>query len=157
MKLRFKYPYEVFEEHENALEQVLGWEHTRIFGELGSRSDYAANQARILEYFSDSYKNRDESAEKSECFRQILEYTQQHRKLFERAGLYVKGAEIDDALMRSIHFVFTSAQIPIQSNKVHPKLVVKLAKAFKKFESAKPYSDRRYGFTFRNLLFPPKG
>src|SRR2546422_4682393 len=123
MKLQFKYPYEEFEEHGNALEQVLGWEHTRIFGELGSRSDFAANQARILEYFSDCYKSREESAQKSECFRQILEYTQQHRKFFERAGLYMQGAKIDDALMRSIHFVFTSAQIPIESSKVHPKLV----------------------------------
>src|SRR2546428_10588820 len=85
-----------------------------------------------------------------------------HLKFFSKRKLLKPAAEegvhaIESALFRSVHFLFTSRRIPIEPSKVHPKLVVRLAEAFLRFESAEPCElGRPGGLTLRNILFPPK-
>jgi|SRR6266850_1595472 len=131
--LNFLYPYEEFSAHIKAMKTVREWEHTSRFGYLGSAQTSRANNARVVEYFCDSYENQKEAVRKADLFLSIHDYIGRNAAPFSRRDL-VEVLEgnllmVDPALLRAVHYVFTAADGPTN---VEPKKVLTLAKAFQK-------------------------
>ena len=114
---------------------VREWEYTSRFGHLGSAQTSRANNARVLEYFSDSYDDEQEAVRKAELFLSIYDYIGRHSALFSKkdfieqlpGGLF----SVDPALLRAVHFLFTVVARP---GSVEVKKVLVLARAFRGFE-----------------------
>ena len=136
--LHFQYPFEEFHDHVKAMKSVRGWEHTTLFGELGTAQTSRTNSARVIEYFSDCYPDIKEIGHKSNCFLQIHDYVGANVKLFTKRRLLEMRdknlALIDCALYRAVHFLFTSDSIPSICTTGRPELVADLAEAFKAIE-----------------------
>ena len=116
---------------------VRGWEFTNRFGHLGPAQTSHANSARILEYFSDCYADRREALRKAELFLSIHDYIGRNAEIFCTSKLLdTIGAdryEIEPALLRAVHFAFTTPGVP---DDFTPKRIVLLAKAFEEFHRA---------------------
>jgi len=114
---------------------VREWEYTSRFGHLGSAQTSRANNARVLEYFSDSYEDEQEAVRKAELFLSIYDYIGRHSELFSKKGFLeqLPGSlfSVDPALLRAVHFLFTAVDRPA---KVELKRIVGLARAFKALE-----------------------
>jgi hypothetical protein len=133
---KFRYPYEEFMDHVRAMRTVQEWEDTLRFGHVGKHQTSRANNARILEYFSDSYTDQKEALLKAEVFLSISDY------IGRNAGFFSKRRLLDDqgngllraepALLRSVHFAFTR---PEQIEEVSPKRILNLARAFRELET----------------------
>src|SRR5580765_494498 len=82
----FRYPYEEFADHVRAMKTVRNWEYTARFGHLGTDQTSRANNARVVEYFSDSYADQSEAVAKAETFISIYEYLGCHAGLFSKKG-----------------------------------------------------------------------
>ena len=130
------YPYEEFADHVKAMRTVREWEDTLRFGHLGKAQTSRANNARVVEYFSDSYADSKEALQKADLFLCIYDYIGRHAALFSRKDLMekVEGGlfAVEPALLRAVHYLFTVAARP---ERVEPKKVLLLVKAFKDIES----------------------
>jgi len=116
---------------------VREWEYTSRFGHLGSTQTCRANNARVVEYFADSYADQKEAVQKAEVFLSIYDYIGRNAALFSRKDL-MEAAEggvfsVDQALLRAVHFVFSAAARPAS---VEPRQVLALAKAFRAIEES---------------------
>ncbi len=135
--LPVRYSYEEFADHVKAMRTVREWEYTSRFGHLGHSQTSLANNARVVEYFSDSYVNQREALDKADVFLSIYEYIGRNAAFFARKGLLETCENgvfsVDSALLRAVHYVFTVAVSP---DTVEPKQVVVLAKAFSGIEQA---------------------
>jgi hypothetical protein len=135
--VRFRYPYEEFVDHVRAMKLVRDWEYTLRFGHLGSCQNSRANNARVVDYFCDSYQEPKEAVCKAELFLSIYDFIGRNAPFFSRKGLVEELGEglfsVDPALLRSVHFVYT---LPARPSEVSPKKVVNLARAFKELEPA---------------------
>lgn len=134
---RFPYPYEEFADHLKALCTVRQWEYTSRFGHLGSDQTSRANNARILEYFSDCYTDSQEAVHKAELLLSIYDYIGRNVLFFSRKGVVDVDENnvfsVDPGLLRAIHHLFTAAERPTA---VDPKKVLALARAFNDLELA---------------------
>jgi hypothetical protein len=132
---RLAYPYEEFLDHVKAMPTVREWEYTSRFGHLGSAQTSRANNARVLEYFSDSYDDEQEAVCKAELFLSIYDYIGRRSELFAKKGFVdrLPGSlfSVDPALLRAVHFLFTVVARPAS---VEVKKVLSLARAFKELE-----------------------
>jgi hypothetical protein len=132
---RFAYPYEEFLDHVKAMRTVREWEYTSRFGHLGSAQTSRANNARVLEYFSDSYDDEQEAVRKAELFLSIYDYIGRNSEIFSKkdfieqlpGGLF----SVDAALLRAVHFLFTVVARP---GSVEVKKILVLARAFRAIE-----------------------
>lgn len=119
-----------------AMRTVREWEHTLRFGHLGKAQTSRANNARVVEYFSDSYEDSREALQKADLFLSIYDYIGRHAELFSRKGLMerVEGSlfAVEPALLRAVHYLFTAAARP---ERVDPRKVLALVKAFKEIEA----------------------
>ena len=124
-------------DHVKAMRTVRTWEYTVRFGHLGNSQTSRANNARVVEYFSDSYEDQKEAVHKAELFLSIYDYVARHGSFFSRKGLLDEPAtgsfSVDPALLRSIHFAFT---LGVRPSVIDPKRVLTLARAFKDLEPA---------------------
>ena len=133
---QFRYSYEEFMDHVRAMRTVQEWEETMRFGHVGKHQTSRANNARILEYFSDSYDNQKEALSKAEVFLSISDYIGRNagffskRRLLEDQGNGLLRAE--PALLRSVHFAFTTAE---RTDELSPKKIWNLARAFRELET----------------------
>jgi len=122
-------------DHVRAMKTVRDWEDTLRFGHLGSSQTSRANNARVVEYFSDSYEDQKEAVVKAGLFMSIYDYIGRNAAYFSRKGLVEDLGnglfEVDPALLRSVHFVQTQPAVGSKSN---PKRVLNLARAFKDLE-----------------------
>jgi hypothetical protein len=122
-------------DHVKAMRTVREWEYTVRFGHLGCSQTSHANNARVVEYFSDSYPDTKEAIHKAELFLSIYDYVARHGAFFSRKGLLEEAAtgllSVDPALLRSIHFAFT---LPGRPAGIEPKRVLALARAFKELQ-----------------------
>jgi hypothetical protein len=129
--LTVRYPYEEFADHIKAMRTVREWEYTSRFGHLGNTQTSRANNARVVEYFSDSYADQKEAVQKAEVFLSIYDYIGRNAGLFSRKDLMEASEDgvlsVDPALLRAVHYVFT---VPARSAGFEPKQVLALAKAF---------------------------
>ena len=122
-------------DHVRAMRTVQEWEHTLRFGHVGKHQTSRANNARVLEYFSDSYPDQKEALVKAELFLSISDYIGRNavffskRRLLEDLGHGLLRAE--PALLRSVHFVFTR---PERNEEISPKKIFNLARAFREVE-----------------------
>jgi hypothetical protein len=132
----FCYPYEEFADHVRAMKTVREWEYTARFGHLGSAQTSRANNARVVEYFSDSYADPKEAVSKADVFLSIYEYLGSHAVLFSRKGFMerVEGTVffVEPSLLRAVHHLFTVAARPAG---VDPKRVLNLARAVSAIEA----------------------
>jgi hypothetical protein len=114
---------------------VREWEYTSRFGHLGSAQTSRANNARVLEYFSDSYEDEQEAVHKAELFLSIYDYIGRNSDLFSRKDFVeqLPGSHfsVDPALLRAVHFLFAAVPRP---ESVAIKKVLALATAFKALE-----------------------
>ncbi len=135
--LRFAYPYEEFAGHVRAMQTVRKWEYTSRFGHLGNAQTSRANNARVVEYFADSYDDQAEAVCKAELLLSIYDYVGRHADLFSRKDLLesMDGCvlSVDPALLRAVHYFFTAVARPPT---VDPKDVMTLARAFKEIGPA---------------------
>ena len=133
---QFRYPFEEFMDHVRAMRTVQEWEETVRFGYVGRHQTSRANNARVLEYFSDSYADQKEALLKAEVFLSISDYIGRNaaffskRRLLEDQGNGLLRAE--PALLRSVHFAFTR---PERIDEVSPKRISNLARAFRELET----------------------
>jgi hypothetical protein len=127
----FRYPYAEFAEHVRAMRTVRQWEYTWRFGHLGSAQTSRAHSARVLEYFSDCYKDQLEAVFKAELLLCICDYIGRHRPFFaSKQMVEAEGGSlfsVDSGLLRAVHHLFTTSAQP---SAVDPKKVLALAKAF---------------------------
>ncbi len=142
--MRFSYPYEEFAGHVRAMQTVRKWEYTSRFGHLGDAQTSRANNARVVEYFADSYDDQSEAVCKAELLLSIYDYIGRHVDFFSRKNLLesLDGCllSVDPALLRAVHYFFTAAACPAS---VDPKHVMTLAWAFKEIGPALfPERDR---------------
>ena len=132
----FCYPYEEFSDHVKAMKTVREWEYTARFGHLGTAQTSRANNARVVEYFSDTYANPKEAVAKAELFLSIYDYIGRHALLFSRKDLLerLQGDlfSVEPGLLRAVHYLFTVAARPAS---VDPKRVLTLAKALGAIEA----------------------
>ncbi len=130
LALSVSYPYEEFSDHVKAMKTVREWEYTARFGHLGTCQSSRANNARIVEYFSDSYADQREAVYKAELFLLINDYLGRNAKVFSKKGLMDEAEDgmfsVEPALLRAVHYVFTAA---IQPASTPPAKVLTLAKA----------------------------
>lgn len=123
------YPYEEFADHLKAMKTVREWEDTSRFGHVGKAQTSRANNARIVEYFSDCYADQHEAVRKAELFLSIHDYIGRNAAVFSRDALVEELAggqyEVDSALLRAVHHVFT---LPGCLDKA-PQKVLTLARA----------------------------
>ena len=123
-------------DHVRAMRTVQEWEHTLRFGHVGKNQTSRANNARVLEYFSDSYTDQREALMKAELFLSISDYIGRNaaffskRRLLEDLGNGLIRAE--PALLRSVHFAFTRSE---GTGEVSPKRISNLAHAFTEVEA----------------------
>jgi hypothetical protein len=133
---RICYPYEEFADHVRAMKTVRNWEYTARFGHLGTDQTSRANNARVVEYFSDSYGDQAEAVGKAEIFISIYEYLGCHAGLFSKKGFMerVEGSVffVEPSLLRAVHQLFTVASRPAS---VDPKRVLNLARAVSAIEA----------------------
>ena len=133
--LSFLYPYEEFSAHIKAMKTVREWEYTSRFGYVGSAQSSRANNARVVEFFCDSYENQKEAVRKADLFLSIYDYIGRNAAPFSRKDLLeiLEGnlLLVDPALLRAVHYVFTAADQPPN---ISPKEVLSLAKAFQKIQ-----------------------
>src|SRR4026207_1641466 len=111
----FSYPYEEFADHVKAMQLVSQWEYTSRFGHLGQEQTSRANNARVLEYFSDCYADQNEAVHKAELFLSIYDYIGRNASLFSRKDLLDgEGTKfkVDPALLRAVHHIFTVSAQP---------------------------------------------
>ena len=133
---RLRYPYEEFADHIRAMKLVRQWEYTARFGHLGESQTSQANNARVLEYFSDCYDDQNEAIHKAELFLSIYDYIARNASLFSRKRLLDREDthfSVEPALLRAVHHLFTSLPHPAS---VPPKAVLSLARAFKRISQA---------------------
>lgn len=133
--LHVQYPYEEFADHIKAMKTVQQWEYTSRFGVVGQEQTSRANCARVLDYFSDCYGDQREAVAKAELFLSVYDYIGRNASLFSKKALMERAEgslfSVEAALLRAVHYVFTSAPRP---GDVDPKMVLNLAKAFKDIE-----------------------
>jgi hypothetical protein len=134
-ELRFRYAYEEFADHIRAMRTVSQWEDTSRFGHVGSAQTSRANSARVLEYFSDIYPDRREAVHKAGLFLSIYDYIGRHAQVFSRKD-WVETLDgglisVEPALLRAVHFAFTTNDRP---QVIDPRKLLTLAKAFKEIE-----------------------
>lgn len=134
---RFRYPYEEFADHIKAMRTVREWEYTSRFGHVGTAQTSQANNARVVEYFSDCYGDQREAVQKADVFLSIYDYIGRHAVLFSKKRLLDKVAgsvfSVDPALLRAVHYIFT---VSPTAAKVDPKRVLTLARAFNELAPA---------------------
>jgi hypothetical protein len=133
--LHFAYPYEEFADHIKAMRMVRQWEYTSRFGHLGHDQTSRANNARVLDYFSDCYQDQTEAIHKAELFLSIYDYIGRQASLFSRKDLLEEDGtnfSVDPALLRAVHHIFTVSTRPAD---IAPKAVLHLARAFKEIAS----------------------
>lgn len=125
------YPYEEFADHLKAMKTVREWEDTSRFGHVGKAQTSRANNARIVEYFSDCYADQNEAVRKAELFLSIHDYIGRNAAVFCRSELVEELAsghyEVDSALLRAVHHAFT---LPGSSDNLAPQTVLNLARSF---------------------------
>ena len=131
----FPYPYEEFAGHMKAMNTVRTWEHTSRFGHLGKDQTSRANNARVVEYFFDSYQDKKEAVHKAEILLSIYDYIGRNAEIFIKKG-FVETLDggpfsVESALLRAVHHVFTVVDRP---SSVDPRQVIALATAFETFE-----------------------
>ena len=110
---------------------VRTWEYTSRFGHLGSAQTSQAHNARVLEFFFDSYDDRTEAVRKAGLLLSIYEYIGQHAAVFYRKQ-FLENSEgglfsVNPALLRAVHHIFTTVSRPWT---IDPRNVVTLARAF---------------------------
>ena len=131
LPLQFRYPYEEFADHVKAMKTVREWEYTSRFGHLGKVQSSRANNARVVEYFSDSYDDPREAVQKAEVFLSIYDYIGRHAPVFAKKHLLDRVAgsvfSVDPALLRSVHYIFTTTPA---AEAIDPKRVLVLARAY---------------------------
>jgi hypothetical protein len=127
----FRYSFEEFTDHIHAMKTVREWEYTSRFGHLGRLQTSQANNARVLEYFSDSYPDRKEALYKAELFLSINDYIGRHAALFARKNLVEELAgnafSVGPALLRAVHYAFS---ITPRTATIPARRVLALARAF---------------------------
>lgn len=123
-------------DHVRAMKTVRDWEYTLRFGHVGTAQNSRANNARVVEYFSDSYFDQKEAIQKAELFLSIYDYIGRNAAFFSRKDLVEELGNglfsVDPALLRSVHFVYT---LPTRQGNAHPKKVYQLARAFKELQT----------------------
>ncbi len=131
LPLQFRYTYEEFADHVKAMKTVREWEYTSRFGHLGKVQTSRANNARVVEYFSDSYEDPREAVEKAEVFLSIYDYIGRHAALFGKKHLLDRVAgsvfSVDPALLRAVHYIFTTFPA---AEAIEPRRVLGLARAY---------------------------
>jgi hypothetical protein len=130
------YSYDEFADHIKAMKTVRKWEYTSRFGHVGDAQTSRANNARVLEYFSDCYEDQSEAVHKAELFLSIYDYIARNASTFARKHLLEKEGgtfSVDSALLRAVHHIFTLSTKP---SDVPIRPVVNLAKAFKRISEA---------------------
>ncbi len=134
LPLQFRYPYEEFADHIKAMRTVREWEYTSRFGPVGTAQTSKANNARVLEYFSDCYADPKEAVQKAEAFLSIYDYIGRHAAFFSKKHLLDRVAgsvfSVDPALLRAVHYAFTASAQPSAAD---AKRVLALARAFGDF------------------------
>ncbi len=120
-----------------AMKLVRDWEYTLRFGHLGTSQNSRANNARVVDYFCDSYEEQKEAVLKAELFLSIYDFIGRNAPYFARKGLVDDLGDglfsVDPALLRSVHFVYT---LPGRAREINPKKVFNLARAFQELEPA---------------------
>ena len=129
---RFRYQYEEFADQIQAMRMVCKWEDTTRFGHVGTAQTSRAHNARVIDYFSDSYEDQTEAVQKAELFLSIYDYIGRHAALFMRKdlmeGLDERLFSVDSALLRAVHHLFTVVERPAG---IDPKRVLALARAYR--------------------------
>jgi hypothetical protein len=128
----FFYPYEEFSDHIKAMKMVQQWEHTSRFGPVGDAQSSRANNARVLEYFSDCYPDQNEAVHKAELFLSIYDYIARNASLFSRKNLLEREGvsfSVEASLLRAVHHIFIACPEPAS---VAIKRVISLARAFER-------------------------
>src|SRR3954470_2969842 len=128
----FFYPYEEFSDHIKAMKTVQQWEYTSRFGAVGDVQSSRANNARVLEYFSDCYADQNEAVHKAELFLSVYDYIARNASLFSRKRLLERqgsGFSVEACLLRAVHHLFTACPEPAL---IPMKRVIHLAKAFER-------------------------
>lgn len=132
----WRYAYEEFLGHLRAMRTVREWQYTSRFGHVGNAQTSRASNARVLDYFSDSYENRSEAIHKAELFLSIQDYIGRHADFFARKSMVEVSAPgvllAEPWLLRAVHHAFTVLPDP---KNVSPQKVLALAKAFREFDS----------------------
>jgi hypothetical protein len=122
-------------DHVRAMKLVRDWEYTLRFGHLGTSQNSRANNARVVDYFCDSYEEQKEAVQKAELFLSIYDFIGRNAPFYSRKGLVDALGEgffsVDPALLRAVHFVYT---LPDRPQEVNPKKVFNLARAFQELE-----------------------
>jgi hypothetical protein len=129
------YPYEEFADHIKAMRTVREWEYTSRFGHLGSTQTSRANNARVVEYFADSYADQKEAVQKAEVFLSIYDYIGRNAVLFSRRDMMEVSEDgvlsVEPALLRAVHYAFTATARPAN---IEPRQILALAKALRAIE-----------------------
>ena len=117
------------------MKTVRTWEYTQRFGHVGLSQNSQANNARVLEYFSDSYVDQKEAVQKAELFLCIYDYIGRNAVVFRRKGLLdqldEKLLSVNPALLRAVHFIFTR---PNRREEIPARKVLNLARAFEELD-----------------------
>lgn len=130
LEQQFRYPYEEFAASIKAMPLVRRWEYTSRFGYLGTAQSSRANNARVVEYFSDCYSDSKEALYKAELFLSMCDYLGRHAALFTRKhflDIELNGImSVEPALLRAVHCLFVTAPDPANTN---PKKLLPLVRA----------------------------
>jgi hypothetical protein len=130
LEQQFRYPYEEFAESIKAMPLVRRWEYTSRFGYVGTAQNSRANNARVVEYFSDCYSDSKEALYKAELFLSMCDYLGRHAAVFTRKQLLEIEANgvmsVESALLRAVHSLFLIAADPTNTN---PKKLLPLVRA----------------------------
>lgn len=128
----FRYTFEEFADHIKAMKTVQRWEYTSRFGPVGRARSSWANNARVLEYFSDCYADAREAVYKAELFLTIYDYLGRNASLFARRKLLELVSEqvfsVEPALLRAVHYTFA---VSGRRKGFSAKAVASLARAFR--------------------------
>ena len=133
----YHYHYEEFKEHLKAMRTVREWEYTSRFGEVGRAQTSWANNARVVEYFSDIYSDSKEAIQKADLFLRMHDYIARHAAALGNTRMIEQSnpddLAVDPALLRAVHHLFTSSSRP---SSIEPAKVLVLAKAYEQVERA---------------------
>lgn len=114
------------------MKTVQEWEYTSRFGPVGKARASWANNARVVDYFSDCYPDSKEALYKAEAFLSIHDYLGRNASLFARKRLLEEVNEgvfsVEAALLRALHYVFT---VSPRKNAFTAKQVTNLALALR--------------------------
>ncbi len=112
------------------MKTVQEWEYTSRFGAVGKERDSWANNARVVDYFSDCYPNSKEALYKAEIFLSVHDYLGRNAPMFARRNLLEEGKDgvfsVESSLLRALHYAFT---VSPRRNAFTPKQVANLARA----------------------------